>query len=126
MAGFILLIIPAFYVAGRLMFSVYLSVEKNQGARASIKESWDMTKGYAWQLFWKSFVIGLFMVVGFFALLVGSFVTYPIGFMVMIMLYREFVKFKSQNVSTPVLENTPSPIQVVKEETIATSSENPQ
>ncbi len=124
--GFILLIIPAFYVAGRLTFAVYLSVEKNQGARASIKESWDMTKGHAWLLFWKSFVIGLFMVVGFFALLIGSFITYPMGFMVMIMMYREFIKFKSQNISTPVLESTPSPAQVVKEETMATPIENPQ
>jgi uncharacterized membrane protein len=107
--GFVLLIIPGFYVLGRLMFAIYLSVEKNQGARVSIKESWEMTRGYGWLIFWKSFVIGLFIVLGFIALFIGSFVTYPIGFMVMIMMYREFVKFKSQ---TPANSN---PIEVVKD-----------
>ena len=93
--GLILLVLPGFYVAGRLMFAVYISVEKNQGGRASIKESWNMTKDYGWFFFWKSFVIALFIVLGFIALFVGSFITYPIGFIIMIMMYREFKKFKS-------------------------------
>jgi uncharacterized membrane protein len=100
LAGFILLVIPAFYVTGRLMFSVYLSIEKNQGARKSIKESWNMTRGYGWKLFWKSFVIGLFMVIGFVAFFVGSFITYPIGMVVLIMMYREFSLFSRTRVTT--------------------------
>jgi uncharacterized membrane protein len=93
LGGLILLVIPAFYFTGRLMFSVYLSIEKNQGARKSIKESWNMTRGYGWKLFWKSFVIGLFMVIGFIAFFVGSFITYPIGTVVLVMMYREFSEF---------------------------------
>lgn len=100
LGGFILLVIPAFYVTGRLMFAIYLSIDKNQGGRATIKEAWRMTEGYGWTLFWKSFVIGLFMAVGFIALFVGSFITYPIGMMVMVMMYREFTKWRQEN---PVL-----------------------
>lgn len=109
LGGFILLIIPAFYISGRLIFAIYLSVEKNQGGRASIKEAWEMTRGYGWKLFWKSLVIGLFMALGFIAFFIGSFVTYPIGFMLMVMMYREFVKFKLQ---TPA---SSTPLEVVKE-----------
>ena len=97
LGGFILLIIPGFYVMGRLSFSVYLSVEKNQGARASIKESWDATKDYGWTLFWKSFIIGLFIVAGYLLFFIGSFITYPLGMLVFVMMYREFFKIKSQN-----------------------------
>jgi hypothetical protein len=94
LGGMILLVIPGLYVCGRLIFALYLSVEKNQGARMTVEEAWNMTKGYGWQLFWKSFLIGLFMAVGFIAFFVGGFVTYPIGFIVLLMMYREFSKMK--------------------------------
>lgn len=109
MAGFILLIIPGFYVSGRLVFAIYMSIEKNQGARVTIKEAWKMTEGYGWILFWKSFIINLFMVVGFIAFFIGSFITYPIGIIVIIMMYREFVKFKLQN------KTDSSTIEIIKE-----------
>jgi uncharacterized membrane protein len=117
LAGLILFIVPGFYVSGRLVFAVYLSVEKNKGSRVTIKEAWNMTEGYGWQLFWKNFLIGLFMVVGFVALFVGSFITYPIGMIVIVMMYREFLKFKKQNLG----ENSPAefvnelPEEVIKE-----------
>lgn len=95
--GLILFIIPGFYVMGRLMFAIYLSVEKNQGARASIKESWNMTEGYGWVLFGKSFLIGLYIIVGFILFFVGSFITYPLGIIVFVMMYRDFFKMKLQN-----------------------------
>jgi hypothetical protein len=94
LGGMILLVIPGLYVCGRLIFAVYLSVEKNQGARVTVEEAWNMTKGYGWKLFWKSLLIGLFMAVGFIVFFVGGFVTYPIGFIVLLMMYREFSKMK--------------------------------
>lgn len=99
MGGFILLIIPGFYIIGRLLFAIYLSVEKNQGAIVTIKEAWKMTEGYGWKLFWKSFVIGLFIILGFIAFIIGLFITYPIGIIVMAMMYREFSKMKLQNIT---------------------------
>jgi hypothetical protein len=95
LGGMILLVIPGLYICGRLIFAIYLSVEKNQGARITVEEAWNMTKGYGWQLFWKSFLIGLFSAAGFIVFFVGGFVTYPIGFIVFVMMYREFTKMKS-------------------------------
>ena len=43
-----------------------MSIDKGQGAVMSIKGAWEITKGYGWYIFWKTFVIGLFAVVGIF------------------------------------------------------------
>lgn len=114
LGGIILLIVPGLYFSGRLMFAPYLSIEKNQGARKSIEESWEMTKGNGWRIFWKSFLIGLFILVGFLALFVGAFITYPVGFIVLVMLYREFSKANTQ-ASSAKAENVTIEAEVVKE-----------
>lgn len=93
--GFLLFIVPGLYLAGRLFPAKYLPVEKNQGARKNIKESWEMTKGNAWRLLWKSILIGLFIILGLLAFVIGLFITYPIGMIVLVMMYRDFVKFKT-------------------------------
>jgi len=114
LGGLILFIIPGLYLSGRLMFAPYLSVEKTQGARKSIKESWEATRGNGWKIFWKAFVVGLFMMVGFLAFVVGALITYPVGFIVMVMLYREFFKNGSK-VSTDDKDKTTVEAEVVKE-----------
>lgn len=82
------------YISTRLGFAVYISVDKNQGAVKSIKESWNMTKGSFWNIFLKLLVIGLFMLVGILALFVGILITYPIGMILMVMLYKYYKEIK--------------------------------
>jgi membrane-anchored glycerophosphoryl diester phosphodiesterase (GDPDase) len=91
--GFLLLVIPGIYVAGRLLFAPYMVIEHNGRARKTIREAWDMTRGHGWQLLWKSILIGIFIFLGVIALGVGILVTYAIGMIVIVMLYREFTKF---------------------------------
>lgn len=93
-------IVPGLYVSGRLLFAIYLSVEKNQGARKSISDSWEMTRNNGWRVFWKSFVISLFMAIGFVFFGIGALVTYPIGYLVLGMMYRDFQKLKSSKNET--------------------------
>lgn len=114
LGGFLLFIIPGIYFSGRLMFAPYISIEKNQGARKSIKESWDMTKGNGWRIFWKSFLIGLFMVAGILVFFVGALITYPISYIVLVILYREFLKFKNGSPSDVKNEND-SKVETVKD-----------
>lgn len=117
--GVIFLIIPGLYLSGRLMFASYISVEKNQGARKSIRESWDMTKDFGWKIFGKGLLVGLFILAGLIALFFGVFITYPIGVIVLVMLYREFSKFKNGTNSIPELTAVPEmPKPEVKEEVI--------
>ena len=92
--GLIFLIIPGLYLMGRLMFTSYLLVDKKQKYSDAIKNSWEMTKGFGWKLFWLSFLVGLFVLLGLAFVFVGIFITYPIGMLVMVMLYRDFYNFK--------------------------------
>jgi len=121
LGGAILLIIPAFYVAGRLFPTMYLSVEKSQGARKNIKEAWAMTKGRGWYIFWKSFLVGLFVLLGFIAIVIGAIITYPIGMIVSVMMYREIVK--SQSNDAVVSSNDPIITDVKVEEKIEEAKE---
>lgn len=118
---FIVFIIPAMYITARLFPAKYLSVEKSQGSIKNIKESWNITKDNGWKIFWKTLLIGLFIISGFVALIVGMIITLPIGMIVMAMLYRELLKFKEGGSVTtaseiPVTPITPEVIPVVKEE----------
>lgn len=89
--------VPIYYLGARLFLARYLSVEKCQGARKSIIESWSMTKGNGWMIVWNLFLIILFIIAGFIALFLGIFITYPMGMILIVMFYREISK------TTPVL-----------------------
>lgn len=112
-AGILLFVIPGLYLSGRLIFAPYISIEKNQGARKSIKESWEMTRGNGWRIFWKVLLIGLFVFVGVLIIFIGAFITYPIGIMLLVMLYHEFAKFKNDS---PVEVVDKIPESSIKEE----------
>lgn len=113
-AGFILFIIPGLYVIGRLFPAKYISVEKSQGARKTIIEAWELTKDNGWYLFWKNFLVGLFVLAGFIAIFIGVIITYPIAIIVASMMYREIIKFKV----TPTISSIPEvpKAEVAKEE----------
>ena len=49
--GFILLIIPGIVFACKLAFTPYLVVDRKMGALEAVKESWRMTGGHAWKVF---------------------------------------------------------------------------
>ncbi len=69
MAGFILLIIPGIIFAVKLAFVPYLVMDKEMKAMDAIKASWEMTKGYGWQIFFLC-VISFFIIIGGLLLLV--------------------------------------------------------
>ena len=49
--GFILLIVPGIIFACKLAFVSYLVVDRKMEVIAAVKESWRMTNGHAWQVF---------------------------------------------------------------------------
>jgi len=98
------------------MFSVFITVDKGWGARKSMKESWKITKGHFWRIFWKVFLIKLFMAVGFLALFVGSLITYPLGMIIFVMFYKHFEKGDSMDVLEKV--EVIEPKEEVKEEVV--------
>lgn len=50
-AGLILLIVPGIVFACKLAFTPYLVVDRRMKVIDAVKESWRMTDGYAWQVF---------------------------------------------------------------------------
>ncbi len=69
--GFVALIIPGIIIACRLAFVSYLVMDKNLEPIEAVEESWRMTRGHGWKIFWMgvlSFFIGIG---GLIALIVG-------------------------------------------------------
>lgn len=120
--GLVLFIFPTLYISSRLFPAKYLSIEKVQGARKSVKESWKMTKGNGWKILWKSILIFLFVMLGFIALFIGLFITYPIAIIVVAMMYREL--YKLSNHSSGVKSEAPSKEESVQEVEVKVSEED--
>ncbi len=76
--GFLLLIVPGIIIS--LMFGqyLYLIVDKRLGPIASLKRSYEITKGKRWKLFVFGCGLVLLNLAGFICLIVGVLVTMPI------------------------------------------------
>jgi hypothetical protein len=73
--GFALLIIPGIIFACRLAFVPYLVVDKKMEAVDAVKESWRMTKPYAWTIFATGLLTIPVFIIGFIALIIGVLVS---------------------------------------------------
>jgi hypothetical protein len=73
--GFVMLVIPGIIFACRLAFVPYLVVDRGMDVMDALRVSWDMTRGYGWQIFFMG-VLAFFIVIGGLALIiVGVFVS---------------------------------------------------
>jgi len=75
--GFILLIIPGIIFACKLAFTPYLVVDRKMGVIEAVKESWRMTGGYAWKVFF----IGLLAI----PISIAGLICFGVGIIVAIM-----------------------------------------
>jgi hypothetical protein len=73
--GFVLLIVPGIVFACRLAFVPYLVVDRKMEAVAAVKESWRMTKPYAWTIFFTGLLTIPVFIIGFIALMIGVIVS---------------------------------------------------
>jgi len=89
--GLILLIIPGIILAVRLQYATYLVVDKNLGALEAIKKSWKITRGNTWNLFFLGIILGLINILGVLCLLVGLFITIPLGMLATTFIYRKLL-----------------------------------
>ena len=89
--GFILLIIPGIILAVRLQYATYLIVDKNLGPIEALKTSWKLTRGNTWNLFFFGILLGLINILGVLCLVVGLFVTVPLGMVATTFVYRKLL-----------------------------------
>lgn len=71
--GFIMLIIPGIIVIVRLVFVPYLVMDRQMKALEAIDESWKMTKGYFWTIFFTGILSFFIFLAGLLMLIIGIF-----------------------------------------------------
>jgi hypothetical protein len=71
MLGFIMLFFPGIIIACRLAFVGYLVMDKNLDPITAVEESWRMTRGYGWTIFWMAILSFFIFIAGFCLLFVG-------------------------------------------------------
>jgi hypothetical protein len=73
MLGIIALIIPGIIIGCRLAFVGYLIMDKNLDPIMAVEESWKMTKGHGWTIFFMAIVSFFIFIAGLCLLFVGIF-----------------------------------------------------
>ncbi len=101
LGGLVLLIVPGIILALALSFTLYLVVDQGLGIRASIKRSFELTKGNRWKLFLLGLALMGLIILGFLALVVGLIVAIPVTYLASIHAYRVL---SGTNAPTPVAE----------------------
>jgi len=88
LVGLVLLIVPGIIVGLMVAFVGYIVIDEKLGPIDAIKRSVALTKGSRFKLFQLALATLLLNILGFFALLVGLFVTVPVSFIAMVHAYR--------------------------------------
>ncbi|MBU2632341.1 glycerophosphoryl diester phosphodiesterase membrane domain-containing protein [Patescibacteria group bacterium] len=90
--GFILFIIPGIILALRLQFAPYLVIDKKTRVMESIKKSWNMTSGQAWNLFLFGLLLAVLNILGALLLGVGLLITIPIAAIAVAFVYLKLLE----------------------------------
>ena len=73
--GFVMLIVPGIIFACRLAFVPFLVVDREMDVMDALRVSWDMTRGYGWQIFLMGLLTIPVVIIGLICLIVGVFVS---------------------------------------------------
>ncbi len=73
--GIVMLIVPGIIFACRLAFVPFLVVDREMDVMDALRVSWDMTRGYGWQIFFMGFLAFFIVIGGLICLGVGVFIS---------------------------------------------------
>jgi hypothetical protein len=73
--GIVMLVVPGIIFACRLAFVPYLVVDREMDVMDALRVSWDMTRGYGWQIFFMGFLAFWIVIGGLALLVVGVFIS---------------------------------------------------
>lgn len=102
--GFVLLIIPAIYVAATYNWFAYLIAEKHYGVAESLKQSAALADGSRWQIVKLFFALLGLNILGLLALVVGLFVTVPMSMIAGALIYRALALHATSKAAAPSTE----------------------
>lgn len=81
--------IPMIYLNVRWVFYAYLMVDKNLGAIASLRRSWELTSGNFWHLILYFIVTVILIILGVIAFIIGVLVVIPLISLAIVLIYRK-------------------------------------
>lgn len=73
--GFFFLIIPGIIFACRLVFVPFLVMDKKLDPVKAVEESWRLTKGHGWRIFWMGILAFFIIIAGLIVLVFGVFIS---------------------------------------------------
>jgi len=97
--GFFLLIIPGIVFACRLAFVPMLVMDKKLDPVKAVEESWRLTKGHGWRIFWMAIVSFFIIIAGLIVLFFGVIVSAIWIQAAFTTLYHAVLEEKGENVS---------------------------
>lgn len=104
----IIVAIPIIYITIRFTFVLCFIVDQESGATESMTQSWTVTKGNFWFVFWLSVVMLAINFLGALALLAGLLFTIPFTSLITIIAYRQIVNsYTDDEVALLDDKNTP-------------------
>jgi len=74
--GLAFLIIPGIIFACRLVFVPYLVMDKKLDPVKAVEESWRLSRGYGWRVFWLGFVSFVLIIGGFMVFIFGAVIAF--------------------------------------------------
>jgi uncharacterized membrane protein len=89
MVGMLFFVIPGIILGIRLQMYTWAIVDKQVGPIEALQQSWEMTRGSAWNLFLLGLLLGLINMLGMLALGVGMLVTGPLSMVAIGHAYRK-------------------------------------
>ena len=88
--GFVLLILPGFYVMARLIFAQYLVLDRNLSFSEAITTSFNMSDGHVLNFISFIFAMAFLVILGFLSLLFGVLIAIPVSSLATAKLYLLF------------------------------------
>jgi uncharacterized membrane protein len=101
--GFIMLIIPGIIIACRLAFVSYLVMDKNLEPMEAIEQSWKMTRGYGWKVFFLWVVSIFIFIAGILMVIVGVFISLVWINAAFAALYQSIQDYRLASETLPIL-----------------------
>lgn len=101
--GLIMLIIPGIIIACRLAFVSYLVMDKNLDAMSAVEESWRMTRGHGWKIFFLAIVSFFLLIAGLIMMIVGIFISIMWISASFAALYQSVLDYKNASETLPIL-----------------------
>ena len=74
--GFFFVIIPGIIFACRLAFVPYLVIDKKLDPVKAVEESWRLTKGHGWKIFWMAILAFFIIILGLICFIFGVFISF--------------------------------------------------